>query len=56
MDRRLRQIFPEHAEDTFGGLLRLLFGDFAQLPPISDIALYSEKASTAGDGVSTEGH
>ena len=43
-DRRLRQAFPAKADEVFGGMPLLFFGDFAQLPPIGDSTLYSTKA------------
>ena len=41
VDRRLRQTFPHHAQDVFGGCSCLLFGDFGQLPPVMDLPLYT---------------
>ena len=40
IDSRLRQIM---ADEIMGGIGVLLFGDFAQLPPIGDSPLYSSK-------------
>ena len=43
IDRQLRQAFPTKYDLTLGGLPAIIFGDFAQLPPIGDIPLYSTK-------------
>ena len=40
MDTRLQEGFPEHRDEYFGGCCLLMFGEFAQLPLISDIPLF----------------
>ena len=42
MDSRLQQII---ADEVMGGIGVLLFGDFAQLPPVCDSPLYSSKVA-----------
>jgi hypothetical protein len=54
-DRRLRQAYPENAEEILGGLPALFFGDFAQLPPIGDTPLYSTKNSGRRLALTQEG-
>ena len=41
VDRRLRQAFPHHSQEVFGGCSCLLFRDFGQLPPVMDLPLYT---------------
>ena len=41
IDCCLRQIYPVCNNDHFGGLNILLVGDFHQLPPVGQVALYS---------------
>jgi ATP-dependent exoDNAse (exonuclease V) alpha subunit len=43
MDSRLRQILTD---EVMGGMGVLLFGDFAQLPPVGDSPLYTSKISS----------
>ena len=46
VDRRLRQAFPNRAQQVFGGCSCLLFGDFGQLPPVMDLPLYTTDSRT----------
>jgi hypothetical protein len=55
IDRRLRQAFPEFGDEIFGNMSMLLFGDFAQLPPIGDTPLYNDSLSTSANGLSNDG-
>lgn len=45
IDRRCRQIFPEHGEQRFGGLSIILSGDFCQLPPVLGRALFHNQST-----------
>ena len=46
VDKSLRQVFPHQADQLFGGCSCLLFGDFAELPPVMDLPLYSTASRT----------
>ena len=46
INKRLKQAKPEQQELPFGGITILLSGDFRQLPPVLDLALYSESGGT----------
>ena len=41
IDRRLRQAFPQHAQEVFGRCSMLLFGAFGQLPPVMGLPIYN---------------
>ena len=47
MDLRLREAKPEQADQPFGGIFVYFFGDFKQLPPTFDPALYSIQNSNS---------
>jgi ATP-dependent DNA helicase PIF1 len=42
VDRRLQQIYPSNATEILGGMPALIFGDFAQLPPVGDTPLFRQ--------------
>ena len=46
IDRRLRQAFPNYANQILGGRSCLLFGDFGQLPPVFDLPLFTTTQSS----------
>jgi hypothetical protein len=43
LNRRLWQIYPAMAHKTLRGMAAIMFGDFLQLPPVGDSALFSTK-------------
>jgi hypothetical protein len=42
INMRLRQAFPEHRDQVFGGRSLILVGNFGQLPPVLDEPMYSQ--------------
>jgi len=55
MDRQLCQAHPQHADKILGGMPAIFFGDFAQLPPVGDSSMYSDKASSYCEALHAEG-
>jgi ATP-dependent DNA helicase PIF1 len=53
IDMRLRQAFPEHNNEPFGGRSVIILGDFSQLPPVLDFTVY---VNTLRDPLSNNGH
>ena len=47
VDYRLRQAFPQMTDEVLGGCSCILVGDFGQLPPVMDLALFTSQASSA---------
>src|ERR1700734_2847030 len=45
MDCHLHQPHPQNADEIFGGMSTIFFGDFAQVPPVGDSPIYSDKPS-----------
>ena len=55
MDRRLYQAYPQNADEILGGMPAIFFGDFAQLPPVGDSRMYSDKRSAYCTALHEEG-
>jgi hypothetical protein len=46
--KRLQEVFPEQADKPFGGMSIFLLGDWKQLPPVLDTALYQDPSVLTG--------
>src|ERR1700683_2362028 len=55
MDHCLCQAYPQNADEILGGMPAIFFGDFAQLPPVGDSSMYSDKQSTYHAALHAEG-
>ena len=53
MDLRLRQAFPHHATEPFGGVSICMLGDFGQLPPVLDRPMFD--TASGGGRLSEDG-
>src|SRR6266540_1094880 len=53
IDMRLRQAFPKHNNEPFGGRSIIMFGDFDQLSSVLDLSMY---ASSHGRSLSNDGY
>ena len=47
--------YSQNAQETLGGMPTIIFGDFAQFPPIGDTPLYSTKPSKYCGDLTEEG-
>src|ERR1700676_1993625 len=55
MDHCLCQACPQNSDEILGGMPTIFFGDFAQLPPVGDSPMYSDKPSGYRTALHAEG-
>jgi hypothetical protein len=55
IDHHLRQADPQNADEILGGMSAIFFGDFAQLPPVGDSPMYSDKQAAYHTALHAEG-
>src|ERR1700683_5734727 len=55
MDRQLHQAHPQNSDEILGGMPTIFFGNFAQLPPVGDSPMYSDKPSEYRTALYVEG-
>jgi ATP-dependent DNA helicase PIF1 len=55
MDHCLCQAHPHNSDEILSGMSTIFFGDFAQLPPVGDSAMYSDKQSGYCTALHAEG-
>ena len=46
LSKRLQEVKPQNSNIEFAGVSIVLMGDFAQLPPVTDLPLFTEKDGT----------
>jgi ATP-dependent DNA helicase PIF1 len=54
IDCRLRQLIPFRSDIPFGGINIVLFGDFYQLPPVCEQALYDTRPTNSPEGLAAQ--
>ena len=54
MDHRLYQAYLQNSDEILGGMPAIFFGGFAQLPPVGDSPMYSDKISARSEEHTSE--